>query len=95
MIQNLVAQRIQRWIDFLAEHQVLYYVGGNTARPFRLALGPGKAGDSGSWSPDAVDVRCAPATASAISSTANRGNFGIKFSHRAVCCWGLSSVRTW
>ena len=26
MIQNLVAQRIQRWIDFLAEHQVLFYV---------------------------------------------------------------------
>ena len=26
MNQNLVAQRKQRWIDFLAEHQVLFYV---------------------------------------------------------------------
>ena len=26
MIQNLVAQRITRWIDFLVEHQVLFYV---------------------------------------------------------------------
>lgn len=26
MIQNLVAQWIQRWIDFLAEHQVFFYV---------------------------------------------------------------------
>lgn len=26
MIQNLVAQQIQRWIDFLVEHQVLFYV---------------------------------------------------------------------
>lgn len=26
MIQNLVAQQIQRCIDFLAEHQVLFYV---------------------------------------------------------------------
>ncbi|MDK4229171.1 hypothetical protein [Corynebacterium pseudodiphtheriticum] len=26
MNQNLVAQRKQRWIDFLAEHQVLFYI---------------------------------------------------------------------
>jgi len=40
MNQNLVAQRKQRWIDFLAEHQVLFYIAaillGLLASPWDL-----------------------------------------------------------